>query len=223
MGWLVFGAFILLTLYFSPVRKRTSATFAPKVTIESKKKGLIAVLIGIAIDPLALTLVKNTGAEKPPWKLTLPEFRQVQAGNLPISLNLPDTLAETVWRSRNVWVSLAQNQKTAPDDKLVPYLPDTFDKSIWHVESRPEDVMAVYQSILSRDRVLVAQWYQVGSRTTRSYRNAKLLQIPAMLSGESRFALITVQSDCKLQDCASNIASLNATSHSIIQALSPAH
>lgn len=137
------------------------------------------------------------------------------------------SIYQTRWQKRSggpaVWVSLAQNQKTAPDDKLVPYLPDIFDKSIWHLESRPEAGMAVYQNILSRDRVLVAQWYQVGSRTTRSYRNAKLLQIPAMLSGGSRFALITVQSDCKLQDCASNIASLNATSHSIMQALSPAH
>jgi hypothetical protein len=78
-------------------------------------------------------------------------------------------------------------------------------------------------AVLSRVRVLVAQWNQVGSQTTRNYRNAKLLQIPAMLSGESRFALMTVQSDCKLRDCASNIASVNVTNYSTMQTLSSAH
>lgn len=209
-------------MYFSPAHKRSRATSALKESLELKKKGLIAIIVAIAIGPLAITFVKSTVSEKPQWTLTLLEFGQAWAGNLPLSFNLPDTLEAQVWQSQNTWVSLTQSQKIAPDDKLVFYPHDTFDKSIWHVESRPEDGMAVYRNILSRGRVLVAQWYQVVSQTTRSYRNAKLLQIPAMLSGESRFALITVQSDCKLRDCASNIASVNATNHSILQTLSPA-
>jgi hypothetical protein len=68
---------------------------------------------------LAIAFVKSTVSEKPQWTLALPEFEQARAENIPLSLNLPDTLEEQVWRSQNTWVSLAQSQKIAPDDKLI--------------------------------------------------------------------------------------------------------
>jgi hypothetical protein len=64
-------------------------------------------------------LLKALLVKKPQWTLALPEFEQARAENLPLSLNLPDTLEEQVWRSQNTWVSLAQSQKIAPDDKLI--------------------------------------------------------------------------------------------------------
>lgn len=49
----------------------------------------------------------------------------------------------------------------------------------------------------------MAQWYQVGDYRTNSYRNAKLLQIPALLKGATRFALFTLQAPCESRSCES--------------------
>jgi hypothetical protein len=57
--------------------------------------------------------------------------------------------------------------------------------------------------------------YQVGSKRSGSYREAKLLQIPATLTGESRFALVTIQLPCTRRECDQALASLEAVGSSI--------
>jgi hypothetical protein len=49
--------------------------------------------------------------------------------------------------------------------------------------------------------VLMAQWFQVGSYTTDSYRNPKLLPILTMLTGASPFALVTLQTPGQKRSC----------------------
>ena len=202
MGWMVFGAFILPALYFSPVRRRTTKQNLPANAGIVYRKGLIAIATAIVLGPIALVLAQNTASQKPEWIIDLPGFQQVQSAKLPLPIALPEDLEEQVWHSGNTWISFAQSHKKSADEKLVPYLPQLFDKSIWHVEEQLEPGLQVYRNILTRNKVLVAQWYKVGSRTSWSYRNAKLLQIPAALAGETRFALITVQAFCGPRDCA---------------------
>ncbi len=200
MGWIVFGAFILPALYFSPVRKRTINSNLPSGG-NLYKKGIIAVAAAIVLGPIALMLAQNTASQKPDWVINLPEFRQTQTGKLPLPISLPTELNAQAWQSNNTWVSFAQSQKKSADEKLVPYLPQMFDNSIWQVEEQLEPGLNVYRNILTRNKVLMAQWYKVGSRKSWSYRNAKLLQIPAALRGETRFALITIQTFCGSRDC----------------------
>ena len=215
MGWIVFGAFIFPALYFSPVRRRATKPNLNAGDGIIYKKGFAAIVTAIALGPIALVLAQNTASQKPEWVINLPEFRQLQSGKLPLSISLPDGLKEQVWHSGDTWISFAQSQKKSADEKLVPYLPQLFDKSIWHVEKQLEPGLNVYRNILTRDKVLVTQWYKVGSQRTWSYRNAKLLQVPAALGGETRFALVTIQTFCGPRDCTNVLAQMQTTMSSL--------
>ena len=221
MGWIVFAAFVFPALYFSPVRKRSTLPNNPEEEITIQRKGLIAAAVAIILGPVALAFANYTTSEKPEWTVLLPEFRQVQTGELPLSINLPETLEEQTWRAGNTWISLAQSQKMSSNEKLVPYLPPMFDRSVWQVEEQIEPGIAIYRNILNRDRVIMAQWYQVGSRRSWNYRNAKLLQIPATLLGETRFALIAIQIPCTRINCQETLPKVQTAISNISQQLSP--
>lgn len=212
MGWVVFGAFILPALYFSPVRKRSDTLAKSGASLMIQKKGIAAVIIALLLGPVALFFAQTTVGSKAPWAIELEGFRNAQRiTQLPLPISLPESLESQTWRSGNLWVSLAQSQKTDSDGKIVPYIPDMFDTSTWQVEERLGAGVAVYRNILTRDQVLMAQWYQVGSRSSETYRKAKLLQIPAMLTGERRFALVTIQVPCSARNCDRAVAQLDST------------
>ena len=128
---------------------------------------------------------------------------------MPISL--PSQLDQKIWNSGQAWISLAQSQRTKSNEKLVPYLPEIYDNSTWQVEEHLAPGALVYRNILTRNVVLMAQWYQVGNRRSMDYRGAKLLQIPATLSGESRFALVTIQVRCGNRYCDNELSLLQRT------------
>ncbi|MDO6824565.1 exosortase/archaeosortase family protein [Marinobacter sp. 1_MG-2023] len=215
MGWMVFGAFILPALYFSPVRRRAAKQSVLVSGDTVYRKGIIAIVAAVVLGPIALVIAQNTASQKPAWTINLPDFEQVQPEKMPLPMALPRDLDEQVWYSANTWISFAQSHKKSADEKLVPYLPQLFDNSIWHIEEQPEPGLRVYRNILTRNKVLVAQWYKVGSRTSWSYRNAKLLQIPAALAGETRFALITIQAFCGPRDCAEVLPRMRTTVTSV--------
>lgn len=216
MGWLVFGAFILPALYFSPVKKRTQLTAGMTTRIKAQKTGIAAVVTAFLIGPGVLVFAHTSSGQPSPWTLELSGFRESRAGtSLPLPLSLPDVLTSQTWRSDNTWVSLAQSQKEDSDGKIVPYIPATFDRSTWQVEEQLGARSRIYRNILTRDRVMMAQWYQVGSKSSDSYRKAKILQIPATLTGESRFALVTIQIPCSRQNCDEVLARLEAIRSSI--------
>lgn len=221
MGWLVYGAFIIPALYFSPVHRRAAQSTPAIQSTRFKKTGVLAVVAAIAIGPFALTVSQLSTSSSPAWTLAMPGLEPVQNRDLPLPVSLPDTLEENVWRSGSLWISLAQSQKQNAAEKLVPYLPALYDDSTWQVEERPAPGLALYRNILTRKRVLMAQWYQVGDRKGWSYREAKLLQIPATLGGENRFALVTLQMHCRDRDCQEAISRIKADMSQVDQKLKP--
>ncbi|WP_039881909.1 exosortase/archaeosortase family protein [Marinobacter manganoxydans] len=210
MGWIVFGAFILPALYFSPVRKRSKANQQPTaIKLNIAKAGIPALIIAVLLGPVALTLAQTSAGQQAPWALELDGFQaRGESAELPLPITLPSLLDQKILKAGNTAVSLAQSQKTTADDKLVPYLPPIFDNSTWQIEERMGPGISLYLNILTRDRVLMAQWYQVGSRSSLNYRKAKLLQIPATLTGENRFALVTIQVPCRDRDCGDELSRL---------------
>jgi exosortase len=221
MGWIVYGAFIIPALYFSPVHKRTAQSAPAQQGMKVKKTGVVAVVAAIAVGPFALTASQLAISSSPSWTVAIPELESMQNSDLPLPISLPDTLDEKVWRSGSLWISLAQTQKQNPADKLVPYLPPLYDDSTWQIEERLAQGLALYRNILTRKRVLMAQWYQVGDRKGWSYREAKLLQIPAILGGENRFALVTLQMRCRDRDCQEAISRIKADMSQVDQKLKP--
>jgi exosortase len=203
MGWIVFGVFIFPALYLSPVLKR-SQEFQNTITQPAfKKSGVLAVVIAIVFGPVALIIAQTSGTLTSPWVLDLPNATPAEVSDMPIPLSLPDTLSEQVWSTNGLWVSLAQSQKTTPSEKLVPYLHPPYDRSLWQVQESYRPGLQRVRNILTRKQVIVGQWFQIGSYRGSSYKEAKLLQIPATLKGEQKFGLVTLQAQCNSLDCSS--------------------
>ena len=209
LGWVVYGAFILPALYFAPARRR-QALAQDEPPRRFSRKGFIAVAIALVAGPLAINLSQLTATTATPWQPENRELSPAPASRLPLKLELPDNLEHRVWQDSNgVWLSLAQSQRSAETDyKLVPYLRPTIDQQTW-LNSTRENNITIYQHVTNRQKVAVFQRYQVGGYQAQRYRNAKLLQIPATLRGESRFALVTLMATCSPLDCDSAVSALS--------------
>ena len=201
MGWIVFGLFILPALYFSPVRKRSAESHSTATKPKFNKLGVCAVVVAIVLGPIALTITQTSSEPATAWVLELPDARPASSTDLPIPFDLPGSLNEQVWRTGGIWVSLAQSQKTTSDDKLVPYLRPSFDRSVWQFQETYSPGLKRARNILTRKQVIVGQWFQVGSYRAWSYKEAKLLQVLATLKGEKKFGLVTLQAECKQLNC----------------------
>ena len=209
MGWIVFGCFILPALYFSPVRKRNAAPQDSSTKPNFNKIGVVAVIIAAVLGPIALTITQTSSTPATAWTLDLPNAIPANNSNLPIPLELPDTLKEQIWRNDGLWISLAQSQKTTADEKLVPYLRPSFDHSLWQTQETYGPGLKRVRNILTREQVIVGQWFLVGSYRARSYKEAKLIQVLATLKGEKRFGLVNLQAECRQLDCDDALARLN--------------
>jgi exosortase len=201
MGWVVFAAFILPALYFSPVRKRKPGEKVTSAVSAFNKTGAVAVVLAIALGPIALTIMQSPGAPASPWKLELSGAKPAKTGDLPLALDLPEKLNQQTWRAGDLWVLLAQSEKTNADDKLVPYLPLMFDTSLWQLQESPQPGLRRYRNILNREQIVIGQRFQTGSHRSWNYKEAKLLQIPALLAQEKQFALVVLQMKCAQRSC----------------------
>tara|TARA_R110002074_G_scaffold183361_1_gene348478 strand:+ start:7755 stop:9176 length:1422 start_codon:yes stop_codon:yes gene_type:complete len=201
MGWIVFAVFILPALYFSPVRKREPGKNSTSKVKVFNKTGAIAVVVAIALGPIAITIMQRPGLPVSPWTLELSGAKPARTGDLPIALNLPETLSKQAWRAGDLWMLLAQSQKNVSDDKLVPYLPPMFDTSLWQLQETLQPGLRRYRNIMTREQMIIGQWFQTGSRRSWNYKEAKLLQVPALLAQEKQFAVILLQMKCNLRSC----------------------
>lgn len=213
MGWAIFAAFILPALYLSPAIRRPT-TSAP--VVKWSTSGMAAVLAAFIIGPLALAAIQPGTANARTWQPEAIHSQSTRPDDLPIPLMVPETLTHQVWQTPDkVWISLAQKAETSSSrEKLVPYIPPLIERDNW-VRTTVSGNVNVYQHLTSRRQVALLQWYRVGSYQANSYRRAKLLQIPATFSGESRFALVTLMAECAPLSCNEAIQSINLKRQSL--------
>ena len=208
-GWLVYAGFLIPVMLLAPVHRRGAAAdwMPPKMTIKPYGFVVLALLIG----PIGITLANSAASDTSPWSPVTGELRPAELGDLPLAVNVPSFMTHQVWiTSDGNWLSLAQSTRTPENEKLVPYLPSPIDTSNWFLASEHlQGRIRVYQNLTSRRQVAVYQRYLVGSYRTSSYRTAKLLQIPATLNGQGRFALLTLQASCEARECESTIERLS--------------
>jgi len=165
--------------------------------------------------PLLLLLQSQT-LSKPDHisSLTAANFMErgfIKANNQFKSDPPPDNLVSLQYRDTGITVILTSayywQKKTG--DSLVPYMTDIIDTSAWHVVSRKmmklEDgtsaaVMGLERKLTS-ERHVVVYWLKVGSFTTTRYKAAKLLQYPAVLSGQNLFEYTRLEANCPAKTC----------------------
>lgn len=206
-GWAVYAAFLIPIMWLSPVKRREGEYSS--VPAPFTRKGFVPVVVGFLIGPVGISLAHSRTADTPAWSLQLQGVHQTSPSTLPLPMTIPERLEHTVWQSgTGLWVSVAQFQKKDREQKLVPYLPPRFAQSGWFLTSQGDqygDNFRIYQNLANQRQIVSNEQFRVGPYTTSSYRQAKLLQVPAVLAGENRFALITVVSACAPRDCDSAV------------------
>nr|WP_323128560.1 archaeosortase/exosortase family protein [Marinobacter salsuginis] len=200
-GWIVFAAFILPALVLAPVRRRKTLQTGNDHVISYSGFGFIftALVAGTGV----VFLVQAREIEEPPLSLTSSDFSEISAPALPIPLQVPDQLEQKFYveEGTGVYVSLAQIQRHSPEQKIVPYLPPLVDRDIWFREATPAPGKEIWRRISTPERVVVSHIYAIGAYRTDTYVKAKLLQLPAIYSGRTRFALISLQTVCETSTC----------------------
>lgn len=205
-GWMIYAAFIIPVMLLAPVRRRQGPLNGQPPRMPGKK-GFVVVVAAFLLGPIAISLAHSRGGSTDIWSVSMPQASPARPGQLPVSLLLPQDLDHQVWRTGvGGWVSVAQALKASHDAKLVPYLPPRVSTEQWFLARQDAGSnVRIYQNLLDRRQVAVAERYHVGHYVADSYRSAKLLQIPATLAGENRFALITAQSPCNPRSCDSAV------------------
>lgn len=200
-GWIVFAAFILPALALAPVRRRKTLQFGNDHVISYSASGFI--LFALVAGSGAVFMVQSREIEEPPLSITGADFREISAPALPLSLQVPDQLEHRFFMEEGteVYVSLAQIQRHSPEEKIVPYLPPLVDRDMWFREATPAPGKEIWRRISTPQRVVVSHIYAIGAYRTDTYVKAKLLQLPAIYSGRTRFALISLQAACKTSTC----------------------
>lgn len=218
-GWLIYAAICLPALYFAPTRRRASTMINHAFKTRTNRL-TAAIVVGLAGLSL-VTFYQGPIEQAPPFKMTGSGFIPADFRQAPIAFDPPEQLERTTfWHTpTRTWVGLATFQRTHSQEKLVPYLPDFQDTRAWrqveHSTSETGPSITQWRNRNSQRQVLQTTWYQVGSYQTQHYWMAKLLQIPATLQGENRFALVNAQRICSRLNCEGDATALLEATESI--------
>lgn len=211
-GWLIYAAICLPALYFAPIRRRGAGLINQAFKTRATRLAT-AVVIGVA--GLGLASFYQGPIEQDP-ALTIVGSGLIDADfrRAPIAFDPPEQLDRTTfWHTpTRTWIGLATFQRTHSREKLVPYLPEYEDIGAWRtVEQSTTETGETYthwQNRSNQRQALQITFYQVGQYQTQQYWKAKLLQMPATLQGDNRFAMVSVQRACARLNCAGEEASL---------------
>lgn len=210
-GWVLFALVMLPAIYYAPVSK-------PKPRGESETLiarplfPLLLLVIGPALGLLTPASVKmapgftlNTLGHYPTANSTgsaAGPYVELSYPGLPLTYNQSVIAKDIVVR-----VELAQYVQADTQEKLVPYFRSLHDRDIWSIASeQKDDATGLQFSVMKRagseNYHVLAHLYFVGRYSTHQYELAKLLQIPAMLWGDSYFVIFTAQAACSDSTCA---------------------
>ncbi|WP_166268434.1 exosortase/archaeosortase family protein [Marinobacter caseinilyticus] len=212
-GWLLFAAFVIPITMVIPAHTRHHNTPATPPIVTRNR--FVFVIAAFMAGTLTITLLQSTQQNDPIWTLSNPDARSDVGSSLPIALSFPQQFDHQVWNFQvdSVWISIAQTQRQSADEKLVPYLHNPIDPEQWYEDQKKQgNLVKVYRRVNGLQRTAYAQWFQIGTYRTSNYTFAKLLQIPATFLGQTRFAVVTLQSNCNAQSCDSAIQKITETS-----------
>ncbi len=209
-GWGIFALFVLPALMIAPVQRRKTLQVVNNPSMAPWGLAFLALLF--VLKSAGLMAVDALEHPIPEIRLNTSGLQTTSPASLPVAVQIPDRLKHEVWQNQsgNLMISLAQVQRNSASEKVVPYLPPAVDLSRWYPKTDTLDGIRIWSRILGGTRVAVSRKYLVGPFHTDTYRNAKLLQIPAIYTGQTRFGLITIEAVCSTPDCSRAVALIQA-------------
>ena len=209
-GWVIFALFVLPALVIAPVQRRKTLQVVNNPPLASCGLAFLAALL--VLRSIGLMVVDAREQPVPEIQLAITDLQTATATSLPVALRIPEQMSQKVWRnlSGNLMISLSQVQRDSAGGKVVPYLPQLVDLNHWYPKTATIDGIQIWTAIRGGTSVAISHRYQVGPFHTDSYRRAKLLQIPAIYRGQTRFALITLEARCNTPDCSRAITRIQS-------------
>jgi exosortase len=221
-GWIVFALICFPAIYFAPViKKEKMLTVAVENTVGMKKILLLCLLLSPGFW-LGKLVAANNSSVAPAYDLGENGFVPYTS-ILPLPPVLPAaTLSKQFVTSDNIYLQINQYIPKTSQARLVPYIARQFDMQFWlqeqvkvvSVGGKKVRVEQLRQKSGLR-RILQVQWFDVGGFNAATVPRAKLLQIPAVLSGNQYFTVFTLQVECTQIDCNNSRQSLLNLSESI--------
>ncbi len=203
-GWALFALILFPAIYFAPVVKRP---LKEKVNLQSKPVFLAALAI-LSFAPILNHLWSSAPVTSPMGNKIPHSYNPILGNRMPIKVKVLATdKTENAVTSHQVYVQINQFQRKTRDDKLVPYIPRLYDHVTWSrikqlkIKDDENIDIQIFRNKHNGIIVAQAQWFDVAGMITSNYTTAKLLQIPAVISGKNNFAIVTLQSVCKTSDC----------------------
>lgn len=221
-GWIVFALICFPAIYFAPVIKRVQATTSVAGESLGFKRVLLLTLLLMPGFLMGKLVAATNDTTAPTYSLGDIGFVS-HTSSLPLPPSLPAArLTRKFIAPNNIYLQINQYIPQTPRDRLVPYIARQYDSQFWLQESVKVIVVGGKKVRVEQlrqksglKRVIQAQWFDVGGYTTATVAQAKLLQIPAVLSGKQYFSVFTLQAECMQLDCDKTLQSLLHFSESI--------
>ena len=210
-GWVLFAIILFPAIYFAPVVK---PLFIPSTEPKSRPR-LVAAIVLLSLGPLLnifFTVSPNvvTIANEIPH-----EYSPIPENRMPIKVELPSVdKTENAVDPHQVYIQISQFQRKTSDEKLVPYIPRLYDHVTWSLISKKKADddnglnIQIFRNKHSGTIIAQSQWFDVATMQTNNYTVAKLLQIPAIISGKNNFTIYTLQSICSTSSCSNEIKNI---------------
>lgn len=223
-GWIIFALICFPAIYFAPVIKKPSTNAPINGTSFSMKKMLVLCLLlspGFWLGKVVVA-TNNTVQSASRYSLGDSGFLP-HASNLPLPLVLPATTHTSRFVApHNIYLQINQYIPKSSSDRLVPYIARQFDLQFWLQEEvkivSVGDKKVRLEQLRQKSglkRIVQVQWFDIGGFNAATVSQAKLLQIPAVFSGNQYFTVFTLQTECTQIDCHSSRQLLLAASESI--------
>jgi exosortase len=219
-GWVLFAVLCFPAIYFAPVVKVavvTKKVADTKVSIRKLVCLIIALIPGSLMGQFFNSendyLIKDYSIDPSVWN-------QVVAA--PSRLLLPHSQKQFRLSNRdNVYLQLDQYKPDA-GRRLVPYIPRQYDLEWWVLDSTKvlkRENHNVRVDILRQKsglkKIIQVQWFDVGGWYAAEVSIAKLMQIPAVVSGKKYFTIFTLQLECTENTCTEGLQKVLIASDSV--------
>lgn len=214
-GWVLF-VIVIIPMFFIANRLRIYQHEKLDWPFDKRSRKVILLTTVVMITGPLLLLLQSQALSEPGHIAALEEDNFVQAGFIPAKGKLktdppPDKLFVLEYRksASPVMITSAFYWQKQTGDALVPYIPEIIDTTNWRIVSNEKTplsdgtlaaVMVLERKLTSETR-LVVYWLKVGGFTTTNYKAAKLLQYPAMLSGNNLFEYTRLETGCSEKTC----------------------
>lgn len=211
-GWILFALVCMPALYLAPVRERSTRINVSN--LQPSIRQIAVTFLLLSTGPIIYWLQPTPTRSADNVLLNLPTRHQTLnsiAGYKELAVTLsaeefPPGIQQIVAVGDAV-ISINNRQRLNRGQKLVPYLGELDPQEQWSQQGSSiaglpvAGSAAIVRNKIDNLQIAQIRWFQVGNYHTADSTSAKLLQLPALITGNNTFRTITLRQFCQERNC----------------------